>query len=145
MNLRDYLVANQNAMHIQDRVHDSLVEEISRKPSKLGISESAELFINVALTDDYNAQMGDVDIVALDGEEVYLVEVKTRGVSDGPRKMSIQRNAARNQLEQAYKYFKKRFGVLPRMLGYLKYWGSQKAEILRLERPIDDLFNSHRS
>ena len=91
------------------------------------------------ITNPSGRRLGEIDIVALDGENVVFVEVKTRKSADMPLGLSIRPEKLR-RLARIGEWYMKRAGWLSRkyrfdMVGIVEYPGKE-AEI----QHIKDIF-----
>ncbi len=135
MELSEYLRHNQSQPQGASP-HRRLIRDVVSRLDSIGIAQPAEVYLEVELVDGKN-QIGQVDIVALTPNELYIVEAKTL---QGESKKSEEhaRQGLRQQLERAYGYFKRRFKVAGRCIGVLRY-GGDRFHHYELQTPIEDL------
>lgn len=91
------------------------------------------------VTNPSGRRLGEIDIVALDGEKIVFVEVKTRKSADVPLGLSIRQEKLR-RLDRIGEWYMKRAGWVSRkyrfdMVGIIEYPGKE-AEI----QHIKDIF-----
>ena len=132
--LNEYLERNSHT--VDESLHDRLLKDITVKLIHI-INNTPEKFYHKVDLMESDRRVGIVDLVALTGEEMYIIQA----IAVNQNRAQARGNdlsRLRQKLWQGYEYLK-RFDVAPKMVGIYRRFGTSQFQSFEIQRPIEDL------
>ncbi len=113
---KQYVEAHQDCSYSRDDpIHTQAIHTIAQNISQLGFEGTPEIYKNVALKIGNNTGLlGELDLVVLYPNDVWLVEVKVRREQNRP--LGRIRKVANEQLAKAHAFIKETFDFSPKCM-----------------------------
>ena len=135
--LSDYLEKNSSPLDVPS--NNNLLMEVKHRLNQIGVINPERIYQGVKIIEDGKGT-GNIDLVVLAPDELYVIGIKiiTKDQIEH-RGKGHYTNRIDRQLDEAYEFFKRHFGEIPRMIGVYRLKGTTDFHHYERPRAIDDL------